>query len=64
MRKRIHSGYRYLYSYDESGDLCANCDYPMVIDKSVKGWALLCRECGRVVPFVSNASEPGVSVYK
>jgi len=51
------SGYKYLKTGDESGDLCIECDTPMIIIKTGKrddSWKLRCQGCGREIPFRSN----------
>ena len=60
-----NSGYKYLKTGDETGDLCIVCDRPMFIDKYDGCWTIRCR-CGREVPFISNAKHDSYaqSVYK
>ena len=48
------TGYAYLKTGDESGDLCLICGNPMIILKT-KTWSVYCRECDREIEFISHA---------
>jgi len=61
-----NNGYKYLKTGDETGDLCAVCDRPMLIDKTGGQWTIRCC-CGREVPFISNITQDNMyaqSAYK
>lgn len=63
MKPEFYARYKYTRTGDLSGDLCAWCDSPMIIDKYNRRWTLRCQNCGREVPFRSNAGDKQVSAY-
>ncbi len=58
-----NTGMKYLKTGDETGHLCSECDTPMIIDKSGKGWCIYCRCCGKTVSTRSVKYTESASAY-
>jgi len=58
-----NTGMKYLKTGDETGHLCSECDIPMIIDKTGKGWYVYCRCCGKKVSTHDVKYTSSVSAY-